>query len=91
MDEYVIAKYLRLSLEDGDLDPNEKDESNSIKNQRKLIDGFIQARFAGKKVKVIEFVDDGKSGTNFNRPGITKLLELAKNGEINCIIVKDFS
>ncbi len=91
MDEYVIAKYLRLSLEDGDLDPNEKDESNSIKNQRKLIDGFIQARFAGKKIRVIEFVDDGKSGTNFNRPGITKLLELAKNGEINCVIVKDFS
>lgn len=91
MDEYVIAKYLRLSLEDGDLDPNEKDESNSIKNQRKLIDGFIQARFAGKRIKVVEFVDDGKSGTNFNRPGITKLLELAKSGEINCIIVKDFS
>ncbi len=91
MNEYVIAKYLRLSLEDGDLDPVEKDESNSIKNQRKLLDAIIKDKFAGKKIRVLEFVDDGKSGTNFNRPGISKLLDLAKNGEINCIIVKDFS
>lgn len=91
MNEYIIAKYLRLSLEDADLDPFEKDESNSISNQRKLIDNVISDKFAGRKIKVLEFVDDGRSGTNFERPGVTELLELAKQGKINCIIVKDFS
>ena len=42
-DEYIVAKYLRLSLEDGDLD-DVKDESNSISNQRKLLD-FRIAQF----------------------------------------------
>ena len=91
MSEYVIAKYLRLSLEDADLDPAEKEESNSISNQRRLIDDAISTKFASKTVKVIEFADDGRSGTNFDRPGVTKLLELAKQGKVNCIIVKDFS
>ena len=91
MSEYVIAKYLRLSLEDADLDPAEKEESNSISNQRRLIDDAISTKFAGKAVKVIEFADDGRSGTNFDRPGVTKLLELAKQGKVNCIIVKDMS
>ena len=44
MSEYVIAKYLRLSLEDDDLDPLEKDESNSISNQRKLLDNYISEK-----------------------------------------------
>ncbi len=91
MSEYVIAKYLRLSLEDADLDPAEKEESNSISNQRRLIDDAISTKFASKTVKVIEFADDGRSGTNFDRPGVTKLLELAKQGKVNCIIVKDMS
>ena len=91
MSEYVIAKYLRLSLEDADLDPAEKEESNSISNQRRLIDDAISTKFASKTVKVIEFADDGRSGTNFDRPGVTQLLELAKQGKVNCIIVKDMS
>ena len=91
MSEYVTAKYLRLSLEDADLDPAEKEESNSISNQRRLIDDAISTKFASKTVKVIEFADDGRSGTNFDRPGVTKLLELAKQGKVNCIIVKDMS
>lgn len=91
MSEYVIAKYLRLSLEDADLDPAEKEESNSISNQRRVIDDAISTKFASKTVKVIEFTDDGRSGTNFDRPGVTKLLELAKQGKVNCIIVKDMS
>ena len=91
MSEYVIAKYLRLSLEDADLDPAEKEESNSISNQRRLIDDAISTKFASKTVKVIEFADDGRSGTNFDRPGVTKLLELAKQGKVNCIIVMDMS
>ncbi len=51
MSEYVIAKYLRLSLEDADLDPAEKEESNSISNQRRLIDDAIIMKFASKQLK----------------------------------------
>ena len=90
MSEYVIAKYLRLSLEDADLDPAEKEESNSISNQRRLIDDAISTKFASKTVKVIEFADDGRSGTNFDRPGVTKLLELAKQGKVNCILAMSY-
>ena len=66
-DEYIVAKYLRLSLEDGDLD-DVKDESNSISNQRKLLDFRIAQFPEFQDAKVLEFVDDGFSGTNFDRP-----------------------
>lgn len=85
-DKYVIAKYLRLSAEDGD-----KIESDSIVNQRCLIDFFIKEKFKDKNADVIEFVDDGYTGTDMNRPGMKKLLILAETKEINCVIVKDFS
>lgn len=83
---YKILKYLRLSLDDeGD------GESNSIQYQRKLIDGYIEEHFKDKKIFVDEIVDDGYSGTNFKRPGITKALELLNAGKFDCIIVKDLS
>ena len=85
-----IAIYLRLS----DQDKN-TEESNSIGGQRELIQRFITNHkdISSKSSAYIlsEFSDDGYSGTNFNRPSILKLLEKAKNGEIDCIIVKDFS
>ncbi len=90
MSEYIIAKYLRLSLEDGDLKEG-KDESNSISNQRKLLEMKIAEYPEFANAKVLEFVDDGYSGTSFNRPGIQKLLELCKQGKVNCIFIKDFS
>ena len=64
LNEYVIAKYLRLSLEDGDLDET-KDESNSIQNQRKLLDYNISKYPEFQGAKILEFVDDGYSGTSF--------------------------
>lgn len=86
LDKYVVVKYLRLSLEDGD-----KEESDSIGNQRNLLDFYIRQIFKNKNVEVVEIVDDGYSGTNMNRPGIKRLLVLAETKQINCIIVKDFS
>ena len=74
-DEYTIAKYLRLSLEDGDLD-EAKDESNSISNQRKLLDYYIEQHPDLSGAKILEFVDDGYSGTSFDRPGVQKLLQM---------------
>ena len=85
-----IAKYLRLSESDGDLGIDGKDESNSIENQRLLLDNYIEARedLVGE---VYEYVDDGFSGTNFDRPAFKRMIEDAKKGIINCIVVKDLS
>ena len=81
-----IANYLRLSQDD-----NNFDESNSIANQREIIKEYIYSCEEFVEVRILEFIDDGYSGTNFNRPGIKKLLEAVKKGEIDCIIVKDLS
>lgn len=81
---YQAAIYIRLSKEDGD-----KQESNSIKNQRELIYRFLQNK---PDIQVCgERVDDGYSGVNFDRPGMKQLIEEVKAGEINCIVVKDLS
>ena len=85
MNQY-IADYLRLSLDDEGLG-----ESNSISSQRQIILDYISSvpELAGMQVK--EFVDDGYTGTNFNRPGIKRLLDAVRRGEVSCIIVKDLS
>ena len=84
MIEYKVAGYLRLSKED-----NENMESNSIVNQRELIEQYINGK---EDLELIEYyIDYGYSGTNFNRPGFEKLLQDMKNKKINCIIVKDLS
>lgn len=80
-----IAIYLRLSKEDRD----KKDESNSIGNQRMLLEEYVRKNFKHYKLK--EFADDGFSGTNFQRPGVTEMLDQVREGEIDCVIVKDFS
>lgn len=87
-----IAKYLRVSLEDGDLRQNNgKDESNSIQNQRKLVEAYVDADVSLRALPAIEFVDDGYSGTNFDRPGFRRMLGGIKAGTISCVIVKDLS
>lgn len=58
------ALYLRLSLADGDLGKNNKDESNSIENQRTLLVNFLQDR-DDLADEYIEYADDGYTGTNF--------------------------
>ena len=78
------AAYLRLSIEDGD-----KAESNSIGNQRELIQNFVAER--PELHLVGEYADDGYTGTNFERPGFTQMMEDIQSDKINCIIVKDLS
>lgn len=87
----VVAKYIRLSDEDADTGKGVKQESNSIVSQRRLLDGFIDGNGELKKCRIIEFCDDGFSGTDFRRPGFEGLMEAVKRGEVGCIIVKDFS
>lgn len=84
LSDYKIALYIRLSVND------KKVESNSIENQRLLLTKYAE-NMEIQNSKVLEFVDNGYSGTNFERPAMQELLELVKSYQINCIIVKDFS
>ena len=81
---YRTALYLRLSREDGD-----KTESDSIANQRKLLEAY--AIDHPELCIVDEFVDDGYSGSNFERPAFQRLFQELEQGTINCILVKDLS
>jgi len=74
--------YLRLSRDDGD-----KEESNSITGQRELLRDFIRTRPELREYAVR--IDDGFTGSNFDRPSFKKMLEDVKAGRTNCIIVKD--
>ena len=84
-ESWKAALYLRLSKEDGD-----KEESDSITNQRELLLSHIKRNLPDVTV-VAEKVDDGYSGVNFQRPSFIEMMENIKSGEINCVIVKDLS
>lgn len=88
--EGYIAKYLRISDDDEDLGAN-KSESDSIVNQRKVLEYYIEHHPELSKYPVMEFLDDGFSGVNFHRPGIQKLLKEVKESRVACIVVKDLS
>ena len=70
---YRAVVYLRLSDEDGD-----NRESDSISNQRILIHSFLKSHPEIQVVK--ECVDDGYTGTNFNRPGFQEMLRMLEEG-----------
>ncbi|XCH80349.1 MAG: recombinase family protein [Candidatus Dehalobacter alkaniphilus] len=81
---YNAALYARLSKED-----NDKEESDSIANQKTLIKEFLKSK---PDIHICtEMVDDGYSGVDFNRPAMNQLLADIKAGLINCVIVKDLS
>ena len=82
---YYAVDYLRLSKDDN----RKKNESNSIANQRKMIEDYVAKN--EDIVLVDEAIDDGYTGTNYNRPGFDKVLELIEAGKVNCVIVKDLS
>lgn len=86
----AIALYLRLSMADGDLGKNNKDESNSIENQRLLLQGYIAEHFE-LDGDIREYVDDGYTGTNFDRPAFQRMIEDARKQKIYVVIVKDLS
>lgn len=85
-----IGIYLRLSMADGDLEEKNKKESNSIENQRLLLQEYIlnHPELYGE---VIEYVDDGYTGTNFERPAFQQMITDAKNDLIQVILAKDLS
>lgn len=81
---YNCGNYLRLSKED----LGRNDESSSIQSQRMIIEGF--AKHNNLNI-VKEYVDDGYSGGNFDRPAFRQMIEDIENGIINCVITKDLS
>ncbi len=88
--DYKAATYLRLSKEDGDFSvSNGKTESDSISNQRLLIQEYVKKHPEITVVK--EYCDDGYTGANFERPEFQRMIEDVKKNLIDCIIVKDLS
>lgn len=84
--KYILG-YLRLSDDDED----KIDESNSIRNQRLLIEYFVRKNEEFNGAEMIFFADDGFTGTSYDRPDFKRMMELVKKERPCCIIVKDLS
>ena len=82
-EQFKVGIYIRLSREDGD-----KQESESIGNQRNIIKRFLKEN---DLQFVDEYVDDGVSGTTFDRKGFNRLIQDIENKKINMVITKDMS
>lgn len=81
---YKVAIYIRLSVEDGD-----KEESNSVTNQRMLLNEFLKDN---QDIELYDYyIDDGFSGTDFSRPAFERLLNDLYEKKFNTLIVKDLS
>ncbi len=93
--QFLAAMYLRLSRDDSDVgnvtdrEGNLKSESNSIGNQRELIRAFIHEQQNMELYDI--YVDDGFSGSNFDRPEFKRMMCDIEAGKVNCVIVKDLS
>ncbi len=84
MNDYTVAIYLRLSIDDV------RSESISIESQRLLLTEYAE-KMPVQNVKIVEYTDNGYTGTNFERPAVQRLLSDIQLNKINCILVKDFS
>lgn len=82
--QWKAAEYHRISREDGD-----KEESDSIVSQKDITHEYVANQ--EDLVFVDDYDDDGKTGTNFERPSFQRMMDDIKRGAVNCIIVKDLS
>ena len=83
---YKIGMYIRLSHNDN----KDKEESESISNQRSIILNYLEKIDFNYQI-YNEYIDDGYSGTNFDRPAFKKLIKDIEECKINCVITKDYS
>ncbi len=83
---YKVGLYIRLS--ESDEDKTYESESESITNQRNLLLDYVKT--SGFTL-IDEYVDDGFTGTNFDRPAFQRMLKDIESGRINCVITKDLS
>lgn len=81
---WKAALYIRLSKDDGD-----KQESNSVTYQREILKEHIKLH---PDIEIHDiYIDDGWSGTNFDRPNFVRMMEDIYAGKVNCVVVKDLS
>lgn len=86
---FMAAAYLRLSKEDAVVADAKKAESDSISNQKFLIQNFVKDH---PNIRISEYyIDDGYTGVVFERPAFQRMLSDITDGKINCVIVKDLS
>lgn len=90
MKETKVAIYIRLSLAD-EVAGGSKSESNSVQHQRMLIQEYLDRHEELKDAPRTEFVDDGYTGTNTDRPGFQAAMKALRSGEANVLVTKDFS
>ena len=83
-ESFRVGLYIRLSREDGD-----KEESSSVTNQREILKRYVSEQPNFFIVK--EYVDDGWTGTNFDRPKFKEMIEDIEAGIIDTVITKDLS
>ena len=79
---FKVGLYIRLSRDDGNI------ESDSIVSQRSLLSQYVKEN---NYIVVDEYVDDGFSGTNFDRPAFKEMMKDIEIGKVNMIITKDMS
>ena len=89
-DHRKTAVYIRLSAEDDNVDGRAKKESDSVTSQRILLKSFVIDQLGVAEADILEYVDDGVSGTHFKRQGFQQLQDDMKSGEIGCVVVKDY-
>lgn len=90
MSDNRIAVYIRLSMADEETG-KAKAESESVANQRALINRFLDRHPKLSQYQRTEFCDDGYTGTNMDRPAFIEMMDRIKKGEFNVVCVKDFS
>ena len=84
MKKYKVAGYIRLSKED-----KIKDESNSVVNQKAIINSYIKKN---EDLELVDFyIDDGYAGTTFDRLEYKRMFKDIVDGQVNTVIVKDLS
>ena len=85
MQKYVIALYIRLSIED-----YKYDSLSIAKSEALVLHEYAASMPETMNAEITEFIDNGYSGTNFERPQVQRLIELVRANQIDCIIVKEF-
>lgn len=87
---WKMGGYIRLSKEDLKKALNGKDDSNSVKNQRDLLNDFYR-KYQEEFESITEYVDDGHTGTDSDREAFQQLLADIMSRKIDCVVVKDLS
>ena len=84
-DIWYMALYIRLSKDDGN------DESLSVTNQKKILREYVEKIFQGEYVIVDYYVDDGRTGTDYDRPDFQRMIHDVETKKVNCVVCKNLA